>query len=387
MKTITFLLILSTIPFSNLNSQINIEKLGKNAAEKYINDGDLILSHTSAFNEKKKNENKISEIDPTKPLFLTIALNRKVSSHDAFKTDKGAPYAWLRITAKNGDKVSFQMNFKAEDANKKFVTIQLSTDPLLASNSIHNELAEFFGKLSNEKHNLLFHLENDDKIKTNIDINCENGTGMYGFLFKEIENEKKRKHEEIRMIKEKEELVKKEEIAKYNNSPDIVKISINNKGEYPGIIKIETGNSNTNQFINLAKGKKSEQISCRPGDKVFVGNDLVHTVSAASNNKTIDISPKKPETSPDCYQGSRRISTVKLENQTGRYLRYRISGDGFSGQGSMLSSGTDNITCCPYGYDLEINVIDEQNAQENSSNYKAYITITQSHEGKTIIIK
>jgi hypothetical protein len=387
MKKPTILLFCVTLVFLNSFSQINIERLGKNAAEAYINDGDIILSHTSEFNEKKKNENKISEIDPTKPLFLTIALNRKISSHDAFNTDKGLPYAWLRITSKNGDRASFQMTFKAEDANKKFATIQLSDDPLSSTNPIHNELAKFFGKLPNEKHNLLFHLENDDKIKANIDINCSNGTGIYGVLLKEIENEKKRKDEEERLKKEEEARVKKEAMTKYFASSDIVKITLNNIGQYQGNIKIETGNTNTNQFVNVSKGKKSEPISCRPGDKVYVGNDLVHTVASASNNKTIEISPKRPVTSPDCYQGSKRISTVKLENQTGRYLRYEIMGDGFSGRGSILAGGTDSITCCPYGYELKINIIDDQNTPEKLSNYSTYITITQDHEGKTITIK
>jgi hypothetical protein len=387
MKKITGVFLLTFGFIASTTAQINVEKLGKSAADAYINDGEIILSHSPEFSEKKKNANKISEIDPSKPLFITIALKRKITSHGAFQSDNGVPFTWLKISLKNGKSVSVQMHFKKEDASNKFGTFQLSSNPLNTSNNIHKDLAEVFGNLSKDKHAVTFELERDEKIKTSLDINCTSGTGIYGALFQELENERKRTEEEARLKKEAEEKMKKEAIDKYNASPDIVKIYINNKGEFPAKIKIETGNVHTNQFSTVAKGKKSDFIACRPGDKVYVGNEFVHTVAASSNNKTIDVTPKRPETSPDCAFGSRRISYVQLENKTGRYLRYRISGDGASNQGSIFVNGTDKISCCPYGYQLEINIIDEQNAQENSSNYKTYITITQEHEGKVIVIQ
>jgi hypothetical protein len=372
MKKITSLLFLSICFLTTSNAQINVEKLGKSAADAYINDGEIILSHTPEFNEKKKTANKITEIDPSKPLYITIALKRKISSHDAFQSDNGVPFTWLKISTKNGNSVSVQMRFNKEDASQKFATFQLSSNPLSVSNNIHKELSYVFGKLSQEKHTVNFVLERDEKIKTSLDINCLSGTGLYGALYQEAEKEKKRAEEEARLKKEAEEKMKKETIDKYYASSDIVKIYINNKGEYPATINIETGNVYTNQFSSVAKGKKSDLIACRPGDKVYVGNELVHTVAASSNNKTIDVIPKKPANAPGCF-GTKRIAILYIENKTGRTIDYLVFADGSSNPGSIYDGQKANIKCCPYNTYLQIDG-------------KDYLYITQDHDGKTITV-
>ncbi|MCD6067157.1 MAG: At domain protein [Bacteroidetes bacterium] len=69
-----------------------------------------------------------------------------------------------------------------------------------------------------------------------------------------------------------------------------------------------------------------------------------------------------------------RISVVYLENKTGQTISWSISGDGMSNSGTIYKGQKSNISRAPIGATLYVNK-------------QAYIKISGSHDGQTIVIK
>ena len=82
--------------------------------------------------------------------------------------------------------------------------------------------------------------------------------------------------------------------------------------------------------------------------------------------------PPPDNTSPPW--GTRRISILYIENQTGAPIRYNYAGDGTTGTGTIYNGQKDYIRSAPIGADLFIN-----------GTY--YITIHKDHDGQSIVIK
>lgn len=83
--------------------------------------------------------------------------------------------------------------------------------------------------------------------------------------------------------------------------------------------------------------------------------------------------PKK-ETQSSGSSSATRIAIVYLENKTGKTIYYSIMGDGMSTGGTIYNNQKDNIKQAPIGATL---YVDKQ----------AYIKITASHNGQTIVIR
>lgn len=96
--------------------------------------------------------------------------------------------------------------------------------------------------------------------------------------------------------KRKEEEAKRAAAVKvFQSSKDIVKVAVKNKCQNPGTIYYETGDSYTGTSFTLNGGDQSNYIICRPGNKIYLGNELIHTVAAGSNNKVIEFCPPKQQ--------------------------------------------------------------------------------------------
>lgn len=84
--------------------------------------------------------------------------------------------------------------------------------------------------------------------------------------------------------------------------------------------------------------------------------------------------PKPASNTSSSSSSATRISIVYLENKTGQTISWSISGDGMSNAGTIYKGQKSNISRAPIGATLYVNK-------------QAYVKISKSHDGQTIIIK
>lgn len=361
-----------------LNIQYTIPAFGQGRIGSMVGDkikqsadsGDLIFTAEPNAAAKKKDAKALTSVTGDDVVFMTIYLNKKFSEHYLFKD---ASIVTLVFQTTDGKSVSHEVRVKPEDKDKKMICVELFSKNLPTDDYYITRTCNFLHGLGSGKHKLAVLVDGRDVVSGSLEFNFTAGTGKYGALTNAIETKRQADIAEDKRKKEEKEKQKQQAIKDFQSAPDAVKIAFKNTCEHPGNISVSTGDDHTSYSRSVSKGTQSEFVICRPGNKIYLGNELIHTVSAKSNNQVINICPKKPETAPECM-GSRRISILYLENKSGKSISYSVTGDGLHSPGSLLSSDRGHITCCPYNTYLQVDGVD-------------YIYITQEHDGKTIVIK
>jgi len=295
-KILLFIVLVSFIT-TKTQSQILVA-----AAGKLINSGDILFTNEVNTAEKKKEVASLKSFSLDQSVYGTIYLNKKINNHSAFSESGGVLSTWVYIKSKDGKQVSFKITLKPEDGEKKSYCFEIIPAKPSLDNETHRELAVFFGQFSAGVYPMTFYIGEETGINGKAEVDLTKGIGSFQQLKDEQERLDKIKAEEDAKRAAEAEKKRKEEEAKraaalkiFQSSKDAVKVAVKNKCQNPGTIYYETGDAYTSTSFTLNGGDQSNYIICRPGNKIYLGNELIHTVAASSNNKVIDFCPPKTD--------------------------------------------------------------------------------------------
>ena len=270
-------------------------------------------------------ENLISSIAESGSIIFTSEINnaskkKDVKGKKTFNSNEiiyGTIYMkqiFSRLKFNAGvDSESFSMTFKLiDDNNKKFIwdvpideskksqkylCFEFIPEQMNLDNPNHFNFINFIKNLETQKHEFEVSITQRELVTGKLILDLSNGKGKYQILLDQMKEKERLLEEE----KEKERIAKEKEAArlaaeeqklidKYNASSDFINLTLTNNSNFNVSIYLETANKVTDSRITI-RGKSSKELRCRPGETIYAGNKVIHTISQSSKGKEIDASP------------------------------------------------------------------------------------------------
>ena len=270
----------------------------EDAAVAIAESGSIIFSNDYHTFKKKKEVQKKITFNANETIHGTLYMKQKVERLYGREID-GQWTISVTFALYNNREKGFLLNIPVQKSEyeNRFLCFEIVPEQLDIQNPNHFSFLSFIQDLDDKAHSFNVYLTKRSGVKGKMTLDLSKGKGKYQAVFDELEKEKARiaAEKEAARIAAAEEAahraaVRKKIIATYESSTDFVGVSLQNKG-YTGVSgRLKTQNSVTDKSFSVAS-KNTYLLRCRPGEKIYINDELVFEVLSNSNGKSIYISP------------------------------------------------------------------------------------------------
>ena len=258
--------------------------------------GSIVYTSEASSAAKRKDVRGKKVFKANEPIFASIFM-KQLFSRLSLDNKDGLETFRLKVTLLSNRTKYVILDIPISDAEKqqKHMCFEFIPSSLSLDNSNHVELTKLMEPLSAERHEFQISILEKEFVEGYVTIDMSNGKGVFQDLLDEmasIERKKQEAAEKERLAKEEEKQRKAAERQKkidaYNAQPDFLFMNFKNDSEFGVSLYIETDNEETDRRVTVY-GNRTQKVRCRPGEKIYAGRKMIHTVDKNSSNKPMDV--------------------------------------------------------------------------------------------------